>query len=97
MDTSAVFARSIKGAGVQAAGSGELSGAQRTVLILMDGNRSAAEIHRVVAGICNGYSTITQLVDLGLVEKKPTAQIASVVRLVPQSMEVRTQLRKYAT
>jgi hypothetical protein len=98
MDTSAVFARTETGIQAFAAGAtAPLSSGQRTVLVLIDGNRSAAEIHRVVGTICNGYSTLTQLVDLRLIEKKPTAQIASAVRMLPQSASARNELRYYAT
>ena len=68
MDTSAIFVRTEHGQQGFQSGAVELSSAQRTVLILVDGSRRAADINRVVQAVCNGYATLGQLTDMGYIE-----------------------------
>jgi hypothetical protein len=68
MDTSAVFVRTAQGQTSFTNGASSLSSGQRTVLVLVDGKRSAQDINRVVQAVCNGYATLGQLIDLGYIE-----------------------------
>jgi hypothetical protein len=77
MDTSAVFVRTAQGQQGFAHGASVLSSGQRTVLVLVDGKRSAQDINRVVQAVCNGYATLGQLIDLGYIEQSAAALLAA--------------------
>ncbi len=98
MDTSAIFVRTEHGQNGFVSGAAALSSAQRTVLILVDGNRRAADINRVVQAVCNGYATLGQLTDMGFIALLDNAA-AQVGAVLPERMpraEVLAEVKRYA-
>jgi hypothetical protein len=98
MDTSAIFVRTEQGQNGFTSGASQLSSAQRTVLILVDGTRRAADINRVVQAVCNGYATLGQLTDMGFIalHMNATAQLGAVLpERVPRA-EALSEAKRYA-
>ena len=98
MDTSAIFVRTEQGKQGFATGATALSSAQRTVLILVDGARRAADINRVVQAVCNGYATLGQLTDMGYIalHENASAQVgATLPNFVPRA-EALAEAKRYA-
>jgi hypothetical protein len=104
MDTSAVFVRTAQGQQGFTQGASALSSGQRTVLVLVDGKRTAQDVNRVVQAVCNGYATLGQLIDLGYIEQTSIALLATqpVVRIaanaaapIPRA-EAMAEAKRYA-
>jgi hypothetical protein len=98
MDTSAIFVRTEQGQNGFASGASQLSSAQRTVLILVDGTRRAADINRVVQAVCNGYATLGQLTDMGFISLHANASVqlgATLPERVPRA-EALAEAKHYA-
>ncbi len=99
MDTSAIFVRTQLGQQGFKSGAIELSNAQRTVLILVDGARRAADINRVVQALCNGYATLGQLTDMGYIAllNNAAAQVgAAISERIPRA-EALLEAKRYAS
>jgi hypothetical protein len=82
VDTSVVYVRTPKGQEAFNAGNSELSSAQRTALIMVDGQRPAADIVKAISAIGNGFGLLAQLADLGMIAPQfTTARTAKVLPL----------------
>jgi hypothetical protein len=79
-----VYVRTPKGQEAFNAGNSELSSAQRTALIMVDGQRPAADIVKAISAIGNGFGLLAQLADLGMIAPQFTTARTAKVLPLPQ-------------